>query len=157
MHKTRREVLQSHLSSGIDDLGHIRTPLALYLAVVFICIYFAIWKGVKSTGKVSHLIWNLILEHLIKINRILIIVNNQVVWVTALLPYAVLIPLLVRGIWLEGAWLGIRYYLAPQWMKILDVDVWVEAAKQIYFSLGPGFGTLMALSSYNKFHHNCRR
>ena len=42
-----------HLSKGIDDLGSIRTPLAVYLAIVFICIYFAIWKGVKSTGKVS--------------------------------------------------------------------------------------------------------
>lgn len=51
--KLRREVLQVHLSSGIDDLGYIRTPLAIYLAVVFICIYFAIWKGVKSTGKVK--------------------------------------------------------------------------------------------------------
>lgn len=68
-----------------------------------------------------------------------------------------LIPLLIRGIFLEGAWLGIRYYLEPQWEKIFDVNVWVEAAKQIYFSLGPGFGTLLALSSYNKFHHNCRR
>lgn len=81
----------------------------------------------------------------------------QAVWITALLPYFVLIPLLIRGVFLEGAWLGIRYYLEPQWEKIFDVDVWVEAAKQIYFSLGPGFGTLMALSSYNKFHHNCRR
>lgn len=50
---TRREVLQIHLSKGIDDLGSIRTPLAIYLAIVFVCIYFAIWKGVKSTGKVS--------------------------------------------------------------------------------------------------------
>lgn len=63
----------------------------------------------------------------------------------------------MRGLFLEGAWLGIRYYLYPQWEKIIDVNVWVEAAKQIYFSLGPGFGTLMALSSYNKFNHNCRR
>lgn len=126
-----REVLQIHRSSGIHDLGDIRMPLAIYLAIVFVCIYFAIWKGVKSTGKA--------------------------VWITALLPYFVLIPLLIRGVFLKGAWLGIKYYLYPQWMKITDVDVWVEAAKQIYFSLGPGFGTLMALSSYNKFNHNCCR
>lgn len=81
----------------------------------------------------------------------------QAVWITALLPYFVLIPLLIRGVFLEGAWLGIKYYLYPDWIKILNVDVWVEAAKQIYFSLGPGFGTLMALSSYNKFNHNCQK
>lgn len=82
---------------------------------------------------------------------------RQAVWITALLPYFVLIPLLIRGVFLEGAWFGIKYYLYPEWIKLWDPNVWVEAAKQIYFSLGPGFGTLMALSSYNKFNHNCRR
>lgn len=129
--KHSREVLQIHMSSGINDLGAIRKPLALYLAVVFVCIYFAIWKGVRSTGKA--------------------------VWITALLPYFILIPLLFRGVFLEGAWSGIKYYLSPQWDSLINLNVWVEAAKQIYFSLGPGFGTLMALSSYNKFHHNTRK
>lgn len=53
MNAIRREVLRLHQSTGINDLGSIRTPLAIYLAIVFTCIYFAIWKGVKSTGKVS--------------------------------------------------------------------------------------------------------
>ncbi|KAG9509797.1 Sodium-dependent serotonin transporter, partial [Fragariocoptes setiger] len=126
-----REVLKLHLSNGIDDIGSIRWPLAMYLAIVFIFVYFAIWKGVKSTGKA--------------------------VWITALLPYFVLIPLLIRGIFLEGASVGIKYYLYPDWTKLLVIDVWIDAAKQIFFSLGPGFGTLLALSSYNKFNHNCFR
>ena len=73
------------------------------------------------------------------------------------MPYFVLFILLIRGITLEGSLVGIKYYLYPQWDKLLVLDVWIDAATQIFFSLGPGFGTLLALSSYNKFHNNCYR
>ena len=73
------------------------------------------------------------------------------------MPYFVLFALLIRGITLEGSYEGILYYLSPQWDKLLEINVWIDAATQIFFSLGPGFGTLLALSSYNKFNNNCYR
>uniref|UniRef100_A0A674GYH6 Transporter n=1 Tax=Taeniopygia guttata TaxID=59729 RepID=A0A674GYH6_TAEGU len=124
-----RQVLQVHRSNGLDDLGGISWQLTLCLLLIFTIVYFSIWKGVKTSGKV--------------------------VWVTATFPYIILFILLVRGATLPGAWRGVLYYLKPDWQKLLATEVWVDAAAQIFFSLGPGFGVLLAYSSYNKFHNNC--
>lgn len=47
----RRRVLK--ISDGIQHLGSLRWELALCLLLAWIICYFCIWKGVKSTGKVS--------------------------------------------------------------------------------------------------------
>ncbi|BES95894.1 transporter [Nesidiocoris tenuis] len=125
----KRSVLEQDKSDGLDRMGPVKGSLALCVFAVFLLVYFSLWKGVKSTGKA--------------------------VWITALLPYVVLFILLIRGVTLPGASEGIKYYLLPQWHKLATAKVWIDAASQIFFSLGPGFGTLLALSSYNKFHNNC--
>ncbi|KAM6959287.1 solute carrier family 6 member 4a [Aplochiton taeniatus] len=124
-----RQVLQVHLSPGLHQLGSISWHLALCLLFIFVIVYFSIWKGVKTSGKV--------------------------VWVTATFPYLVLLVLLVRGATLPGAWRGVVFYLKPDWGKLLSTTVWIDAAAQIFFSLGPGFGVLLAFASYNPFHNNC--
>ncbi|KAF6299736.1 solute carrier family 6 member 4 [Rhinolophus ferrumequinum] len=127
--KCLRHVLQIHRSKGLQDLGGISWQLALCIMLIFTVIYFSIWKGVKTSGKV--------------------------VWVTATFPYIILLVLLVRGATLPGAWRGVLFYLKPNWQKLLETGVWVDAAAQIFFSLGPGFGVLLAFASYNKFNNNC--
>jgi len=39
----------------------------------------------------------------------------------------------------------------------MEIDVWADAASQIFYSLGPCFGGLISVSSYNKFNNNCHR
>lgn len=126
-----RGVLHIHESRGIDDLGLPRWELALCLVLVVFILYFSLWKGVKSSGKV--------------------------VYFTATMPYIVLLLLLIRGITLPGAINGIRAYLHIDLKKLNNPQVWIDAATQIFYSLGAGFGVHIAFASYNKFDNNCYR
>ncbi|KAK3787759.1 hypothetical protein RRG08_049705 [Elysia crispata] len=119
------------LSSGVGDPGNIKWDLALCLLLAWIVVYFCICKGIKSSGKVMY--------------------------VTATSPYIFMFILLIRGVTLEGSSLGLDYYLNPKWERLADAQVWVDAGTQIFFSYSIGLGTLTALGSYNKFHHNCFR
>ncbi|XP_009639409.1 sodium-dependent serotonin transporter-like [Egretta garzetta] len=56
-------------------------------------------------------------------SRGLMATSLQVVWVTATLPYVVLLILLVRGATLPGAWRGVIFYLRPDWSKLLSTAV----------------------------------
>uniref|UniRef100_A0AAX7SHL5 Transporter n=1 Tax=Astatotilapia calliptera TaxID=8154 RepID=A0AAX7SHL5_ASTCA len=127
----RRGVLNLHESSGIEDLGWPRWQLVLCLVVVVFILYFSLWKGVKSSGKV--------------------------VYITATMPYVVLFVLLIRGITLDGSMDGIKAYLSIDFKRLKTLEVWTDAATQIFYSLGAGFGVLIAFSSYNKFDNNCYR
>lgn len=49
---SRRGVLHLHESRGIDDLGPPRWQLTSCLVLVIILLYFSLWKGVKTSGKV---------------------------------------------------------------------------------------------------------
>lgn len=38
-----------------------------------------------------------------------------------------------------------------------DIQVWRQAATQVFFALGLGFGSIIAYSSYNPKNNNCHR
>ncbi|EOA94071.1 Orphan sodium- and chloride-dependent neurotransmitter transporter NTT4, partial [Anas platyrhynchos] len=79
----------------------------------------------------------------------------QVMYFSSLFPYVVLVCFLVRGLLLRGAVDGIMHMFTPKLDKMLDPQVWREAATQVFFALGLGFGGVIAFSSYNKQDNNC--
>ncbi|KAJ1519377.1 hypothetical protein ONE63_004670 [Megalurothrips usitatus] len=124
-----RGVLEMQWSEGLHDVGVPKWQLAVCVGLVYCMLYLSLFKGVKSSG--------------------------LVVWVTATMPYVVLTILLVRGLMLPGALQGIQYYLQPELARLKDTQVWVDAAVQIFYSVGAGFGVHLSYASYNHFDNNC--
>ncbi|XP_050396471.1 sodium- and chloride-dependent glycine transporter 1 isoform X1 [Patella vulgata] len=119
------------ISPGIEYIGKIEWHLVVCLLVAWIIVCLCLIKGVHSVGKI--------------------------VYVTASLPYILLVVILIRGVTLPGAVDGIIFYLRPDFYKLKELSVWIEAALQIFYSLGPGWGVIITLSSYNKFKSNAYR
>ena len=90
-------------------------------------------------------------------HEILVTFLLQAVYFTATFPYIILVILFIRGVTLTGADKGIEFYIIPEWEKLLEPKVWVDAASQIFFSLGVGLGSSLTFSSYNKYNHNIYR
>ncbi|KAJ0004395.1 hypothetical protein NQD34_010609 [Periophthalmus magnuspinnatus] len=118
-------------SEGLHDPGPVRWQLALCLLAAWFIIFLCMLKGIHSSGKV--------------------------VYVTATFPYFVLIVLIIRGATLEGSLQGVAFYLTPDWARLLNAQVWNDAASQIFYSLGIGVGGLLSMASYNKFDNNVIR
>ena len=100
----------------VDNLGIVLIECNL---VAWVLIFFCLFKGVQSSGKV--------------------------VYFTATFPYVVLIILVIFGATLDGASDGIEFYLKPDTSKLADGKVWAAAATQIFYSLGkkPNSGRIL--------------
>ena len=51
-----RHLTEMHRSTGLDDLGGLKLSMIFCLLIVFLTVYFALWKGIKSAGKVKYML-----------------------------------------------------------------------------------------------------
>lgn len=114
------------LSESVDTIGGINWSILVSLLVVWLLIYFCVWRGVKSVGKV--------------------------VWLTVPLPVLLLAVLLVRAVTLPGFLAGWIFYLKPIWNALADSEVWIAAFSQIFFTLTLAFGVMVAYASHKDEH-----
>ncbi|TMS19796.1 Sodium-dependent neutral amino acid transporter SLC6A17 [Larimichthys crocea] len=116
-------------TSTIAESGGLNIKMTLSLLVAWIIVCLAVIRGIASSGKVMYF--------------------------SSLFPYVVLFCFLVRGLMLKGSVDGIAHMFTPKLEKMLEPQVWREAATQVFFALGLGFGGVIAFSSYNKIDNNC--
>ncbi|KAF1764246.1 hypothetical protein GCK72_004193 [Caenorhabditis remanei] len=119
-------------STTLTDINTLNFPVFIAMVIAWILTVLCIHKGMKFIGKLSY--------------------------ATVVLPYVIIIILFVRGITLDGAADGLRFFLAQtDFNKLLNYETWTAALTQLCFSLGLGFAGLMNIASYNGKRHNCYR
>jgi solute carrier family 6 (neurotransmitter transporter, amino acid/orphan) member 15/16/17/18/20 len=116
---------------SIDDNGGFKWWIIVCLLIAWIVVFFIVMKGIQSSGKA--------------------------VYFTSLFPYVVLTIFFIRGITLEGASAGIVHMYTPKVEKLFEVQTWLDAATQVFYSFGLAFGSLIAFGSYNTPKNNCVR
>ncbi|KAG1944503.1 solute carrier family 6 member 16b isoform X2 [Pimephales promelas] len=119
------------ITDSINETGEFNMIITGCLLAAWFIVCLGMYKGIKSTGKVMYF--------------------------SSVFPYVVLLCFLIRGVTLDGASEGIKFMFYPRLEIWADVQVWRQAATQVFFALGLGFGSVIAYSSYNPRNNNCHR
>lgn len=111
------------VSSSPFEIGDLRTPILFGLMLVWffqwLIVFLGVQKGLERANKIF-------MPLLIALTAIIVI------W----------------SVRLPGAGQGIALYLRPQFGKLKDIRVWMDAFSQIFFTLSLGFGVILAYASY---------
>jgi len=111
------------ISSGAFDVGDIRIPILWSLLGVWFCcwfiVFFGVQKGVERANKIF-------------MPLLFILISILVFW----------------SVSLKGAAEGLAVYLKPDFSRIMEKEIWIDAFSQIFFTLSLGFGIMIAYASY---------
>jgi NSS family neurotransmitter:Na+ symporter len=105
------------------QVGDVRTPILFAVAAVWFLSWFIVFLGVeKGLERANKFFMPLLF----------VLVGILVFW----------------SIRLAGAGEGIGVYLRPDFHRLKEVGVWIDAFSQIFFTLSLAFGIMIAYASY---------
>lgn len=110
-------------SNSPFQIGQIRTPILFSLAFVWFLNWLIVFGGVRKG-----------LERANKIFMPLLFLLTGII--------------VFWGLRLPGAKQGILVYLKPDFNRLGDIQVWMDAFSQIFFTLSLGFGIMISYASY---------
>lgn len=111
------------LSDNPLEIGKIRAPIFFSLIFIWFINWFIVYRGVKRGIELASKIFMPLL-------------------------FILTIVLVCWSISLNGSIHGIKAYLTPDFTKLTDPKVWIDAYSQIFFTLSLGFGIMIAYASY---------
>ncbi|MBN2701057.1 MAG: sodium-dependent transporter [Methylothermaceae bacterium] len=111
------------VSDSPADLGEIRTPVLMGLAVIWFINWGVVYGGVQRGIELA----------------------NKILMPTLMVLIAVLV---FWSLSLEGAWTGLKAYVTPDFSKLTNPKVWIDAYSQIFFTLSLAFGVMITYASY---------
>ncbi|KAM5133556.1 orphan sodium- and chloride-dependent neurotransmitter transporter NTT5-like [Callospermophilus lateralis] len=112
------------------EIGGIPTNLAsLSLFVTWSIICISMIKGLKSTGKM--------------------------LCASVVLPYIILFCLIIWSLLLDGTFFGLKNLLVVKVTTLFSVEAWRQTGNQLFLSIGLGFGSFTAISSYIPRSNDC--
>ncbi|XP_028311784.1 sodium-dependent neutral amino acid transporter B(0)AT2 [Gouania willdenowi] len=120
-----------NITNSIEESGEFNPVMTGCLLAAWAIVSLAMIKGIKSSAKVMYF--------------------------SSVFPYVVLFIFLIRGSMLDGAFEGLSYMFYPKLEIWGNMQVWRQAATQVFFALGLGYGSVIAYSSYNPVNNNCHR
>ena len=120
------------ISSGVTDIGGIVPHLLVGLILVWITFWFICYKEVNHGIEKACMVFMPLL-------------------------FVLTLVLIGWGLTLPGAMEGLSWYLTPDFSKLLDINVWIAAYGQIFFTLTLSFGVMIAYSSYLPKKNNLAR
>ncbi|MBA3036570.1 MAG: sodium-dependent transporter [Desulfobacterium sp.] len=110
-------------SGGVWEFGGLNYPIVFAVFVIWFCNWLITYKGIeKGIEKASKLM----------MPQLFLITVVIIVWAVSL----------------DGAEEGISVYMKPDFAKLRNIKVWIDAYGQIFFSLSLGFGIMIAYASY---------
>lgn len=110
-------------TEGPHVIGDVRAPILLALLIVWVVnwviVFFGVEKGIENANKIF-------------MPLLIVLILILVGW-TATLP---------------GAREGMLRYLKPDFSRLWQPKVWIDAYSQIFFTLSLGFGIMVTYASY---------
>ena len=122
------------ITDGMENTGGLNMQLFGYLILAWILCFFMVCRGAKDRFK--NFLWKILYEIFFIQKSELKKSTGKAAYVTATFPIIILMILVIRGVTLPGAVIGLKYYLTPQWGTLVKAEAGFRIDGALWYLIG---------------------